>query len=293
MLQIDQLSFAYRSHSPVMQKISSELPSGCIAGLLGANGVGKSTLLKLIAGLLKPQAGSIKIAQHAPEKRSAALLEALYLVPEQTWVPDMRSDSYAKLYSPLYPQFNQSLFAQCLDRFELPYPKNLLDYSFGQQKKFLIAFGIATRPQLFILDEPTNGLDIPSKEQFRQLLMENCNEEQSIIISTHQAHDLQGMIDTAMFMDHQRLLTLNMENLATLFSVEKFENKPDKALYSTESLNKWLCLVPFLESSQRELDLELLFNAFHLNKDAFLRHITTSEQGKTMTALDGENHHAN
>lgn len=288
MLQISQLSFAYRKQSPVITDIGTYLPSGCIAGLLGANGVGKSTLLKLVAGLLRPMSGTVRANQQDPAKRHVDLLTALYLLPEQTWLPEMRADSYTKLYAPLYPRFDHSLFAQCLDRFELPYPKNLPDYSYGQQKKFLIAFGIAARPRLFLLDEPTNGLDIPAKEQFRQLLLETTGDDQSAIISTHQAHDLQGVIDTAMLMDQKRLLTISMEKLGRLFSVEKFASKPDNAIYAAESVNQWRCLIPFLESSQRELDLELLFNAFHLRKNAFLQHLDSAEHAATTQTSVGE-----
>ncbi|MBX2857050.1 MAG: ABC transporter ATP-binding protein [Cellvibrionaceae bacterium] len=289
MLQISQLSFGYHSQSAIIQNINTHLPSGCIAGLMGANGVGKSTLLKLIAGLLKPISGAIRANRHDSAKRSVGLLATLYFVPEKTWLPDFRADSFVKLYAPLYPRFDHSLFAQCRERFELPYPQNLQDYSYGQQKKFLIAFGIASRPRLFLLDEPTNGLDIPAKEQFRQLLLETADDQQSAIISTHQAHDLQGVIDTAMLMDRMQLLTVSLEKLQRSFSVEKFAVKPDNALYAAEHFNQWLCLVPFLASSQRELDLELLFKTFHLQKRDFLQHLNSEECRLTAQTSAGGN----
>jgi len=286
MLDIDQLSFAYGGNStPVIENLSCTQPSGRITGLLGANGVGKSTLLKLIAGLLFPSSGKVLNMGRSSEQRSAEMLSTMYLVPEKTWLPDMNSNTYTKLYAPLYPKFDSRLFDECINRFELPSRKNLLALSYGQQKKFLIAFGLATRATLFLFDEPTNGLDIPSKEQFRQLILENLSDEQSAIISTHQAHDLQGMVDSVMLMDQNQLISATLDEFSRVFSVEKLESVPSNALYSVQNFNQWLCLIPFDESSQRELDLEFLFNAFHQNKQAFLQQLgsqtTANKNGET------------
>lgn len=276
MLKIQSLSHYYRRQKPVIQSITTRLEAGRIAGLMGANGVGKSTLMRLVTGLLYPKDGSVEVLGHDPAKREVNFLNQIYLVPEETYLPDMTSDMFASLYSPFYPKFDHSLFLRTLERFELAHPHALADYSFGQKKKFLIAFGIATRAKLLVLDEPTNGLDIPSKTQFRQLLIENISDDQSVLISTHQARDLENLIDMVILMDNQDAQACDLNDVTNKLSVGKYEKEPEDAIFSQKNIGEFVCLTPYREDSRQHLDLEMLFNAFHSNKEKLLNAISAA-----------------
>ncbi len=265
-IAVHALDFAYNRRKQILKNLSFILPSGSIAGLLGANGTGKSTLLQLLSGLLYPSAGDIQVLGSAPSQRGVELLQKLYFLPEEISLPDTSVTAYISHYHRFYPAFDQALMNSALQRMELNPRHRLHDYSFGQRKKFLICFALATRTQLLILDEPTNGLDIPSKEQFRELLLETRTDEQSVVISTHQAHDLEGLIDRVILMDADTLLSCDLNELTGQLSVGWYRKAPADALYCRRSVNQWQCLTPWRDDGDAEMDLELLFTTFHTNK---------------------------
>ncbi len=265
-ISVAQLEFGYRRTSPVLSNISFELPAGSIAGLMGANGTGKSTLIKLLNGSLFAGRGSLMVWQQAPSGRALEVLQQIFTVPEEVQLPNSTPAAFVRSYRRFYPDFDQSLFERALQRLEVTTQPRLLDYSFGQRKKFLIAFALATQTRLLLLDEPTNGLDIPSKEQFRQLLLETRTDSQSVVISTHQAHDLEGLIDRVLLMDNTSLFSTDLNQLADHLTVGWYDEAPSEALCSRRSVNRWQCLVPRADAAATEIDLELLFTAFHQNK---------------------------
>ncbi len=265
-ISVNQLEFGYRRATPVLANITFELPVGSIAGLMGANGTGKSTLIKLINGSLFPARGSLTVGQQAPSSRRLDLLQQIFTVPEEVQLPNTSPLAFVRSYRRFYPNFDQLLFERALERLEVTPQPRLLDYSLGQRKKFLIAFALATQTHLLLLDEPTNGLDIPSKEQFRQLLLETRTDNHSVIISTHQAHDLEGLIDRVLLMDKVSLFSSDINALTEHLAVGWFDEPPADALCSRRSVNQWQCLVPRNGDAETEVDLELLFTAFHQNK---------------------------
>ena len=180
-----------------------------IYGLLGKNGTGKSTLLYLIAGLLRPQAGSVcccNTATYATDKRQAEMLEEIFLVPEEFELPAMTLKRYVELMAPFYPKFSQERLEACLRDFELTADLDLGALSMGQKKKVFMSFALATNTRLLLMDEPTNGLDIPSKSQFRKTVAQNMSDDQTIIISTHQVHDVEALLDHILMLNQRELL---------------------------------------------------------------------------------------
>ena len=213
-INVNDLSFSYSQKDDLFKNLTLYIEQGGICGLLGKNGSGKTTLLKIIAGLIFPKSGSCQVLQQIPKDRNPAFLEKIYFLPEDIYVPAITADTYIKLYASFYPKFDIAAFNNYLTEFDLPNNKLLINLSHGQKKKFLIAFGLATNSQLLILDEPTNGLDIPSKTQFRKLLAANISEERLFIISTHQVHDVENIIDSTIILDegkiafHQTILNI-------------------------------------------------------------------------------------
>lgn len=277
-IAVHALDFGYTRKKQILKNLSFTLPRGSIAGLLGANGTGKSTLLQLLSGLLYPGAGDIQVLGSAPSQRKVTLLQQLYFLPEEIWLPDTSVTAYINHFQRFYPAFDKALMTSALQRMELNPKHRLHDYSFGQRKKFLISFALATRTQLLILDEPTNGLDIPSKEQFRELLLETRTEEQSVVISTHQAHDLEGLIDRVLLMDAECLQSCDLNQLTERLSVGWYRKAPIDALYCRRSVNQWQCLTPWRDDGDAEMDLELLFTTFHNNKSQLLQFLDTGGQ---------------
>jgi ABC-2 type transport system ATP-binding protein len=190
MITLEQLTFGYYSEKKLFHNLNLEFKTGNIYGLLGKNGAGKTTLLKLICGLLFPQQGSCTVKGFPAQGRNPEFLNDIFLITEEFYLPAITIRTYQQIYAPFYPGFNQERFRENLKEFELNPQALLTTLSYGQKKKFLLAFGLATDCACFILDEPTNGLDIPSKRQFRRLLAASLDPDRMFIISTHQVRDL-------------------------------------------------------------------------------------------------------
>jgi len=206
MINITNLTFAYPKKRELFSGIDLKIPAGRICGLLGKNGVGKTTLLRLMAGLLFPKSGHCSVENYNPEKRMPSFLQEIYFLPEEFYLPDLTIAQYLKSYAPFYPRFQYDTFLAYLKEFDLLLSEKLNELSHGQKKKALLSFALATDCKLLLLDEPSNGLDIPSKVQFRKLLAGALTEERIIILSTHQVRDLENLIDTVVILDNGRII---------------------------------------------------------------------------------------
>ena len=208
MIDIRHITFHYAGQrEPVFRDFSLQLSENRIYGLLGKNGTGKSTLLYLIAGLLRPQVGSVCCnTVAAAVKRPADLLRELFIVTEEFDLPAMTLEAYVRLIAPFYPRFSQEVLQRCLDDFELPLSLHLNRLSMGQKKKVYMSIALAARTRVLLMDEPTNGLDIPSKSQFRRVVAQNMTDDRTLIISTHQVHDVEALLDHLLILSDQGLL---------------------------------------------------------------------------------------
>jgi ABC-2 type transport system ATP-binding protein len=261
MIELKEVGFRYtRTSKPLFQGLDLQLTAGTICGLLGANGAGKSTLLRLLAGLSFPQQGSCRVFGFAPADRLPAFLADIFLLPEEIFVAPVTPAVYAHRYAGFYPRFDHAIYDKLLADFSLPADRKLSEYSYGQKKKFLLAFGIATNARLLIMDEPTNGLDIPGKAHFRRALINHFAPERSFLISTHQVHARQGLIDSVMVVaDGNILLHAPLDALSARLQVEVEEQAPSDALYFEESLEGYRVVRENTSGAGADLDLELLF----------------------------------
>lgn len=261
MITTRQLGFSYsRKRKPLFEGLDLSLPAGTICGMLGANGAGKSTLLKIFAGLLFPQTGDCHVLGHRPGAREPSFLADIFLLPEEIHVQPLTAARYTARYGSLYPRFDRERFFALLDEFELPLDQNADALSMGQKKKFLLAFGIATNTRLLIMDEPTNGLDIPSKSQFRRVLINHFDPARSFIISTHQVHDLESLIDSVLVIaDGRILLHAPLDTVAQRLTVEVEHQKPDDALFVEQTLDGYRVLRANESGIDSSVDLSLLF----------------------------------
>lgn len=248
MIKIENVSYQYpNNRKKVFSNLNLELQDGKIYGLLGMNGTGKSTLLYLISSLLKPQSGKITFNGKDVSCRTGEILEQIFIVPEEYDLPEISLDEYVKLNKRFYPKFNEEKLGKLLDHFKLSDKCPLNQLSMGQKKKIYICFALATEARLILMDEPTNGMDIPSKLQFRNILHECIAENTTILISTHQVKDVESLLDTVIMIDKNNIL-LN-EDISTLKSRSMI---PDSDRIDLESLFNNIIEKSYMEGSYNE-----------------------------------------
>lgn len=263
-LQIENLSFRYTRRRPeVLQDVNLTFDTGGVAGLLGPNGAGKSTLLYLIAGALTPSKGLVAYDGISTRLRRPDVLSSIYLVAEEAGLPRMSLDEYVSLYSRFYPEFDRSIMEMSLKEFDMFEPRRLDSLSMGQKKKILLSFAFACNTPIVLLDEPTNGLDIPGKAAFRRLVARLATDDRLFLISTHQVRDLDTILDRVLIMNERRFL-LN-ETIASLQENFRFisgaSEAPVDAIYVLPSLSGVDYMAVNEDASDTDVNLELLFEA--------------------------------
>lgn len=271
MIKIDHMDFFYRKKSPLFHGLSLHLPGGSITGLLGKNGAGKTTFLKLLTGLCQPHHGTIEVMDHVPGKRQPSFLSNLFFVPEEFYFPSLKMKQFIKANAALYPSFDNALMDQLLHDFDLPVGKIIDKMSYGQKKKFLISFALATRCRFLVMDEPTNGLDIPSKSIFRKVMAGSLDEHQLVMISTHQVKDVENLVDRLIILDEGQVVMQK-----ELFEISSqlhfgYRDKADDAdvLYSELGPGGYRVITQGGDESS-VVDIELLFNAITQGKPLFV-----------------------
>ena len=265
MLEVKNLSFSYgRRKAMVLEDFSLTLQKGSVYGLLGKNGTGKSTLLYLMSGLLRPQEGQVLYKGTEVVKRYPETLQDMFLVPEEVVLPNVKLKHYVKLNAPFYPKFSGEVLKACLSDFGMTEDLELGALSMGQKKKVFISFAIATNTTLLLMDEPTNGLDIPSKSQFRKIIATNMSDDKAVIISTHQVRDIDSLLEHVLIIDEKKLLlNESVTNICDkIYFAEQGANEPtDEALYVQPSVLGNHVLLPNTYHEDSNLNLEVLFNA--------------------------------
>ena len=259
MIQVNELTFSYPQKSNLFDNLSLRLPAGEIIGLLGRNGVGKSTLIKLLSSLLTPQQGVICF-QGKAITRGAELYSRLMVVPEEFTLPKVTVKSFVQHTAPLYPAFNQEQFDHYCNVLEVDCSAKFSDLSMGQRKKAYLAFALACNVELLLLDEPTNGLDITAKAALRSILAAYADESKTIIISTHQALDIENLVDRVVILEGGNvLINQSVAELQQLFGFGIVTGH--KALYSQQSVAGQVGIWRADSDEEGRFDLELMFNA--------------------------------
>jgi ABC-2 type transport system ATP-binding protein len=275
MVNVQNVTFSYNRRTELLSNLSLKLEAGRIHGLLGKNGEGKSTLLKLISGLDFPKAGSIDTLGFNPIKRNPAMLQEIFFLPEELPQLTLSIENYEKVYAPFYPKFNSEQFNGYLKEFDIDNKKSMLNkLSHGQKKKVFVAFGLATNTKLLLMDEPTNGLDIPSKGQFRRMVASAIDENRCLIISTHQVHDLDSLIDSITVMEkHEIVFNQPIEEITKklFFRVADRNDKDETVIYSEDTLRGLYQVCENKTGEESKLDIELLFNAILTEKNKIVK----------------------
>lgn len=262
MIEISKLQFRYNKKRFLFEDLNLKLEAGHIYGLLGKNGAGKTTLLKIMGGLLFPQSGECSVLGYKPQRRDPNFLNEIFFITEDIFTNDLKISDFVRSNSPFYPKFELGDFLNYIKEFEIGYDEKLSSLSFGQKKKAIIAFGLATNCSILILDEPTNGLDIPSKSQFRKIVASVATDDRCIIISTHQVRDLDNLIDSVIVLDEGNIALNESVEVITDRLVFKtvLPELAQGAIYGEPSLKGFTGIFQNEKAEPSKLDMELLFN---------------------------------
>ncbi len=263
MLIINKLSFGYSRKHLFLKDIDLVLHEGHIYGLLGKNGAGKSSLLKNMIGLANPVKGSCLYNGINVTGRPVQVLEDIYFIAEELFVPTLTPRRFVRNTATFYPKFSQNDFYHYLEVMDVDRNGIMDKQSFGHQKKAMIAFGLAANTNLLVMDEPTNGLDIPSKVQFRKLIASVQTEQRCIVISTHQVRDLDSLIDTLLVL-HDGKIVIN-QSIDEIVEKLHFGTYADTdgldILYEEKNIRGRNVIMRNTSGEFSKPDIELLFNA--------------------------------
>lgn len=268
MITTNKLTFGYTSARPVLSNITLNLELGHIHGLLGCNGIGKTTLLKLMCGIMRPQSGEVRVGGVDPMKREVSTFQELMIIPEEFDLPNVTLEKFAQITSPLYPRFDIGQMRHYCEEFHVDPNEKLHSMSMGQRKKAYISFALACNVQTLLLDEPTNGLDIPSKSVFRRLLAGYVDDNRMVIISTHQVADVEQLLDSIVVLDEQGVaLNATTTEICRRLKFGKVEDE-DKVIYSERTLQGDMAVMLNEHDEDSVLSIELLFNATTAKRNA-------------------------
>lgn len=268
MIQVKNISFKYPgTKRNIFTDFSLDIKANNVYGLLGKNGTGKSTLLYLISGLLTPYHGNVYVEGLNSKERNPNMLRDIFIVPEEFDLPPISLDEYVRVNAPFYESFNREVLDNCLRDFELPNFNKLNELSMGQKKKVFMSFALAANTRFLFMDEPTNGLDIPSKSQFRRVVANSMTDDRTIIISTHQVHDVESLLDHILVLSESKMLM--DASTAEISEKYKFEFRSPQEMDSTV-----IYAEPTLQGNavmalrgegddETQINLELLFNAIY------------------------------
>lgn len=268
MIKVQNLNFGYSLSRRVLSNISLSLERGHIHGLLGCNGIGKTTLLKLVCGIMRPDAGSVAVDGFNPAAHRPEMLRELMIIPEEFDLPNISLERYAKIASPLYPCFDLGQMRGYCQELGVNPEERLHSMSMGQRKKAYIAFALACNVSILLLDEPTNGLDIPSKSVFRRLLAGYVDDSRMVVISTHQVADVEKLLDSIVILDNMGVaLEATTEQICSKLKFGHADEQ-DRVLYTESTIAGDMSVSLNDNYEDTMLNIELLFNAVTANRNA-------------------------
>lgn len=261
MIKIENISYGYKPKQPIFNDISLEVGSG-IYGLLGENGVGKTTLMHLICGLLYPWKGECRINNSNSAKRSPELLSHYFFLPEEMQMPTESIYQFAARHSAFYPHFSRKEFELNLEELHIDGKQKLSTVSYGQQKKAMLAYTLALHTPLTLLDEPTNGLDITSRQALKRIISRSVDDTSTLLISTHQAHDFENLLDHLIILgEGEILLNHSLDEISEQLLFVRTASLPEDSLYSEQDLHGYFSILSNEEGEENTTDIELLYKA--------------------------------
>lgn len=261
MIKIENISYGYKPKHPIFNDISLEIGNG-IYGLLGENGVGKTTLIHLLCGLLFPWEGECLMNGDNTAKRNPGLLSQYFFMPEEMQMPSESISKFAARHSVFYPNFSKEEFELNLEELRIDGKQKLSYTSYGQQKKAMLAYALALHTPITILDEPTNGLDITSRQALKHIISRSMDDESTLLISTHQAHDFENLFDHLVILSESGiLLNHSLDEISSRLLFARTDILPEGSIYSEQDLSGYFSILPNEDEEENTPDIELLYKA--------------------------------
>ena len=197
-LKCTNLTKSYKRRTKVLDKLNLTIPQGKIIGMLGPNGCGKSTLMKLITGILSPDSGSIEICGIPRSEVTNSLVSYL---PERTYFNSwMKVDALIKYFSDFYADFDEAIARKMFSDLGINTKAKLRTLSKGTKEKVQLVMVMARRAMLYLLDEPIAGVDPAARDYIMRTIIGNYNPEATVIITTHLIYDIEPVLDEFYFM---------------------------------------------------------------------------------------------
>lgn len=281
MLETTDLSFIYpRSRRQVLDNVSLSIAPGGIYGLLGVNGVGKSTLLYLLTGVLMPDSGSVTLDGVATFHRHPSTMADLFIVTEEVQLPPLSVKKFVETTSPFYPRFSHEEMTSRLSLMGIDPEQRLDRMSMGQRKKAYICFALSCNTTYLLMDEPTNGLDIPGKDIFRSLIASAMTDDRAIVISTHQVRDIDLLLDHVIILDSSRaVLCESLEKVGRKisFTAQSPLTPETEILYTRPSISGNEIITVNRDGTETRVDIEMLFN-FAISRPSLIQSIFESHE---------------
>ena len=195
MITVKDLRKTYDGNKVVLDGVCFEIPRGCVFGLVGINGTGKSTLLRLLAGVLRADSGEIRVDGQISPENEAVKRRVFFLPDDPLCTADSRGSDLAKLYRALY-DFDDAVFADCLAAFKLSPDVSVRKFSKGMKRQMFVALALAVSPDYLLLDESFDGLDPLARLVFKRKLTELVKRKgTTVIISSHSLRELEDLCD--------------------------------------------------------------------------------------------------
>ncbi|MBY0413364.1 MAG: ABC transporter ATP-binding protein [Bdellovibrionales bacterium] len=223
LLKVERLNYTLPNGRSILEGVSFELLEGEFLGILGRNGVGKTTLMDLLLGIKPLTSGTIKILGEDPlSPQRVCLSDICFLSQDNSLKSSLSVRQFLNFYSNLYPNYSKDEEAHLLNFFSLKPESIIGSLSTGQQKKVQIVAGMSARPKIVLIDEITAVLDPETRNHFFQVLKRHKDERKlGIILATNIAEDLISRADRVFFIDNGRGESVSPSEILNLFKVEK------------------------------------------------------------------------
>lgn len=263
MITLDNLTYRYNESREALSDVTTRIAPG-IHLLLGENGAGKTTLLHVLGGLLIPDVPTeCLIDGVAPGWRLPSTMRRIFFVSDDMKFPFASLKEMVSRHAPFYPDFDAAMLQRNLAMFGMDGSESRESFSLGNRKKAMLAYALSLRPEILLLDEPANGLDITAKQQALTMISECIGDSQTVVLSTHTVADFVQLFDSVMLLSAGRLiLNLPVWEIVERLDFVSSQLPPAGALYIEQSFGRFLAVVPHEEGTEiTDINYTLLYNA--------------------------------
>lgn len=260
MIDLKDVSYSY-GRREALTDVTCSLPTG-IHLLVGENGAGKTTLLHIIAGLLRPATGCCEIDGNDVWPRKPMTQSATFFMADNMELPFRDLTTAARVHAPFYPNFSADDLATNLTEFGISAETPLRRMSLGERRRAVIAYVLALHPEVLLLDEPANGLDIDARKTLRRMMGRCVGDSQTVVVSTHVVADLEPLFDNLIVLSHGRsLLCSPLWQIAGRLGFARSASPVADAVYQEPDEPFFRAIVETGDESESAVDIALLYSA--------------------------------